>query len=60
MWVHGPNQQFVNSMAQISGGEFGNYDAVMVMERDVVPVQEYWLDSLLEEAEQESFMILGR
>jgi len=59
MWVHGPNQQFVNSMETILGGEFGHYDAVFVMESDVVPVRQYWLDSLLEDAERHPFMILG-
>merc|ERR1740124_552307 len=59
MWVHGPNQQFVYDMNKISGGEFGHYDAVFVMENDVLPVRQYWLDSLLEEAERYPFMILG-
>ena len=60
MWVHGPNQQFVNSMETILGGEFGRYDAVFVMENDVIPVRNYWLDSLLADAEKHPFMILGR
>jgi len=59
MWVHGPNQQFVKSMDMILGGEFGHYDAVFVMESDVSPVRQYWLDSLLEDAERDPFMILG-
>jgi len=60
MWVHGPNKQFVNNMKTILGGKFGYYDAVFVMESDVLPVRQYWLDSLLEEAERDPFMILGR
>jgi len=59
MWVHGPNQQFLRSMEVILGGDFGHYDAVFVMESDVLPVRQYWLDSLLEEAEKDPFMILG-
>ena len=59
MWVHGPNQQFLTSMEVILGGDFGHYDAVFVMESDVLPVRQYWLDSLLEEAEKDPFMILG-
>jgi len=59
MWVHGPNQQFINSMVSILDGVHGDYDAVLVMESDVVPVKKYWLDSLLEEAESDPFMILG-
>ena len=34
-------------------------DAVFVMEADVVPVQHYWLDTLIDEAEESPFVILG-
>ena len=60
MWVHGPNQQFVNGMETLLGEDFGRYDAVFVMENDVIPVRQYWVDSLLADAEKHPFMILGR
>jgi len=60
MWVHGPNQQFINSMHTMLTGGFGHYDAVFIMETDVLPHKQYWLDSLLQEAEKQPFMILGR
>ena len=45
MWVHGPNQQFDIGM--------------FVMENNAIPTRQYWVDSLLADAEKYPFMILG-
>ena len=61
LWVNGPNRQFASSLRSAMSGEFGSYDAVFIMEGDCVPVRDYWLDSLLDEAEGAApFAILGR
>jgi hypothetical protein len=57
MWVHGPNYQFVHGISQIMS--LKQYDAVFVMEGDVLPVRDYWLDTLIKEAEEDEFVILG-
>ena len=57
MWVHGPNYQFVHGVRQIM--RLKQYDAVFVMEKDVLPVRDHWLDNLIKEAEEEEFAILG-
>jgi len=59
MWVNGPNRHFSTSMDTIGSGNYGDYDAVFVMEVDTVPVKQHWLDKLVDEAEQEDFAILG-
>uniref|UniRef100_A0A7S4SJM4 Uncharacterized protein n=1 Tax=Ditylum brightwellii TaxID=49249 RepID=A0A7S4SJM4_9STRA len=64
MWVNGPNRQFSAAMRSITGGDFGKYDAMFLMEGDCVPVKEYWMDSLRKEAERSflehgPFAILG-
>ena len=60
LWVNGPNQQFISSMEQILKNN-EQYDVVLLLEHDCVPVQQYWLDTFLAEAEKgESFAILGR
>jgi len=51
MWVNGPNRQFSAAVRSITGGDFGKYDAMFLMEGDCMPMKKYWLDSLLEEAE---------
>jgi hypothetical protein len=58
MWVHGPNEQFVKGLKTIIN--MGLYDAAFIMEGDVVPVRDYWLDALITEAEAKGFTILGR
>jgi len=71
MWVHGPNQQFLQSMNIIQkfhssfmsrvrgGGGHYDYDYVVVMESDVLTIKSNWLDDLMEEAEQRDFCMLG-
>ena len=59
-WVHGPNTQFIKSIAAISSGEHGDYDTVFLMEGDVKPRKKFWLDSLMDEANDSNFAILGR
>ena len=61
LWVNGPNRQFVSSLRSVLGEEFGQYDAVFIMEGDCVPVKDLWLENLLDEAEEAApFAILGR
>eukprot|EP00957_Ditylum_brightwellii_P081248 6180470-Ditylum_brightwellii.AAC.1 len=57
-WVNGPNRQFSAAVHSITSGAFNEYDVMFVMEGDCVPVKEYWLEALLEEAE-ESFGVFG-
>ena len=58
-WLHGPNDHFIAAMKNILAHR-NNYDAVLIMEADTVPVKKYWLDELIKEAEETPFMILGR
>ena len=58
MWVHGPNEQFVKGLKTII--KSGLYDAAFVMEPDVIPVKDYWLETFVAEAETRDFAILGR
>lgn len=64
MWVNGPNIQFLDSIETIQAEKWGSFDYVFIMESDVIPVQQYWLDTLLNEVSLESksaegFAILG-
>ena len=58
LWVHGPNEQFVKGLKTIIN--MGLYDVAFIMEGDVIPVRDYWLDALIAEAEAKEFAILGR
>ena len=59
-WVNGPNQHFLTTLSEMRDGVYGTYEAVFIMEKDMVPVRKYWLDSLLEEMEETNFAMLGR
>ena len=58
MWVHGPNTQFIKGLKTIM--KIGVYDAAFVMEPDVLPIKDFWLETFIAEAESEDFAILGR
>jgi len=57
MWVNGPNQQFIKSYEHAK--DLG-YDAMVLMEGDVQPQVNGWLDLLLSEVKRnEPFALLG-
>lgn len=59
LWVNGPNRQFERTYRAVQ--MFG-YDLMYFMEIDSVPIQSYWIDSLIDmiETDDISFAILGR
>jgi len=60
LWVNGPNQQYLSSMEQILKNNEEQYDAVLLLEYDCVPIKQFWLDTFVAEAETgDSFAILG-
>ncbi len=66
MWVNGPNSQFIDSIDIVQTLAIGEdtFDYIILMESDVAPVQQYWLDTLMDEVTQEisdngEFAILG-
>lgn len=60
LWVNGPNKQFYSSMKQIMKNQDEQYDAVLLLEHDCIPIKQFWLDTFLTEAETKgSFAILG-
>ncbi len=65
LWVNGPNRQFERTIRFLQDGKYNKYDLMFLMEIDSVPVEKYWLDSLMHEiqesdTESSKFAILGR
>eukprot|EP00957_Ditylum_brightwellii_P069123 5247691-Ditylum_brightwellii.AAC.1 len=57
LWANGPNNQFLKSYTQV---KTKGYDAMVVMETDVQPQVNGWLDMMLSEIKKnEPFVILG-
>ena len=57
-WVSGPNKVFRTVYQKIDEKD---YETMFWMEMDTHPLQEYWLDTMIEELEeQRPFAILGR
>jgi hypothetical protein len=58
LWVNGPNRQFERTVRRLDGF----YDIMFLMEMDCVPIQPFWLDTLVEEiySKESEFAILGR
>lgn len=62
LWVNGPNRQFERTVRALQEATSGPYDLFYLMEMDSVPVQSFWLETILDEVHDESsdFAILGR
>ena len=62
LWVNGPNRQFERTIRALQGVTVGSCDLLYLMEIDSVPIQDFWLDTIVQEVHQDSkeFAILGR
>ncbi len=65
MWVNGPNRQFERTIRILQSSQYNPHDLMFLMEMDSVPVQPYWLDTMIDEivkleSEPSPFAILGR
>jgi hypothetical protein len=54
LWVNGPNRAFATMFRAMT-----DYDFFFQMEMDTVPVEKFWLDSLMNEIGGQEFAILG-
>jgi hypothetical protein len=63
LWVNGPNRQFERTVRKLQEGRvWGFYEFMYLMEMDSVPVKPFWLDTIVNEIENQprGFAILGR
>lgn len=58
LWVNGPNRQFERTIRAMQSGQ---YELMFLMEMDTIPIQELWLDMIMEEIyfATSEFVVLG-